>query len=534
MKIFLLLITALFFLASCGEDPIDSDLLYGPVLGADAEQPNPEIRRVPYEFHVWHGFDGAEFARWGDDETSQHWEEMFNIRIRQSAPEYNAMEALMTMIVTDDLPDAIFMRRDSYALDLANRELLVPISRLEAMVHNTWFADYVGRETQAMLAFEGVNYAIPANARTGAIGTEGASTGGNLAWMVTTNAWQAVGSPIIRTFEDLFDYAMAVRDAGLTNASGRTVFPLLINEGTSSYGAAFVNAIFRAKGGVVDQKGFTITPEGTYGSVLRIPQWFDAVMEANRWYRYGLFSSSNLTRSETEFYTALQTGRGGLVLHDFSADNKNHFRDRLRDYEPGNSIELIIVHDGGRAYLFPPALGLPPSRIYHEHHVTFGENALFITTAAERPERIFEFFTWLLTPMGTAEMLEAPQWNFLNPITHMDRYRFAHQQSWATDAQARFATPRLRLTNEFVGIATAIPEMDPLYANLQQINARFNEALPAAIFASTQEEAQWHLAELLDFAENLNLADIEYMFNERWVYNKEMQRGSIFRLLGEE
>ncbi|MCL2189974.1 MAG: hypothetical protein FWC16_13260 [Defluviitaleaceae bacterium] len=571
------LVLALALITGCGRGGSDvgevGDLLVGPMLGANVETPNLDIDRPFYEFHLWYGYVWRSGQPWGEDATSAHWGEMFNIYVRQSNPDANAMEVLSLMITANDLPDAIWMERDAHAMDLARLGLLYSVAEMEAMVNNTWFRDYVGPETQALLSWNGVNYGIPNWARTGTIGVDGGATGGNFAWMVTTNVYEAVGSPVIRTFEDLFDYAVAVRDANLTNSVGAPIIPLLTNDGPN-FGTQFVNgAIFRSMGGAVDQWWYTILPDGTYGSVLRIPEWREAVFEANRWFTEGLFPVTNLTNTVDDFRANLNTGRGGLIWYDHSQDDAHSFRRILREGDPGNSIEIITIQEGGRTYLYPPARGLPLSRIYHEHHNTTGWNSIFVTRQAERPDRIFEFFTWLLTPMGSIEMMYGPRgelwdsldhngnpvmrpgvfpsllpaeevtrlglwrWDLVGASNHVDDIKFAvneslpeEYRSWVESQQANIFTPRLRLTNEFVAIMQEIDGTSPLGIQRQQIGDRFEEVLPQAIMAGSRAEAERILDDMLAFAEGLNLVEIERVYNARFQYNLGTQGGrSIFR-----
>jgi len=566
------LVFALAFLAACGNGDDEvvgiGQLAVGPVVGANVEAP-PDIDRDHYRFHLWYGYTWMSGFPWGECVISAHWAELFNIHMYQSNPDATAMEVLMLMVTADDLPDAIWMERDQWAMQLASLGLLVPIEEMQAMVHNTWYNDYVGPETQSLLSFNGVNYAIPNWARTGTIGTPGGATGGNMAWMVTTDVFEAVGSPTIRTFEDLFDYAVAVRDAGLTNSLGVPIIPMLTNDG-DSFGNEFISAIYRSMGGVWDGWWYTIKPDGTYGSVLRIPLWQDAVVEANRWFREGLFPVTNLVNTEAEFLANLNTGRGGLIFYDHSQDEGNNFRRLLREGDPGNSIELIYFEYGGRINLYPPARGLSPLRIYHEHHNTLGWNAVFVTTSAERPDRIFEFFSWLLTPMGVIEIMYGPRgvlWDSLdangNPImnvapsllpaeeqeriglwnwtlvgasNHFDNIKFAvnnampeEYQSWVETIQYRLFTPQLRLTNEFVAIPLSIDGTSDVGIRRQQIADHLEEMLPQAIMAGSEAEARSILDSMLAFAEGLGLSEIEQIYNERYQYNLGTQGGSIFR-----
>jgi ABC-type glycerol-3-phosphate transport system substrate-binding protein len=564
------LVFALAFAAACRRGPAEGevgDLLVGPILGSNVQTPNMDIDRPFYEFHMWYGYDWYGIRPWAEDTISAHWGDVFNIHIRQTNPDSDAMGTLTLMVTADDMPDAIWMDRNQHSMRLAELGLLVSVNDMKAMVNNTWYDDYVGPDTQRMFEFYGVNYVIPNWARMGSIGVEGGATGGNQGWMITESVWNAVGSPVIRTFEDMFDYAVAVRNAGLTNYMGAPVIPMLTNS-QGDFGVGFVNAIYRSMGGVVDQWWYSIIGDGSYGSLLRVPEWREAVLEANRWFREGLYAITNMTQTQDEFRANLNTGRGGLIWYDHSQDEGHGFRRMLREADPGNSIELIHFDYNGRTHLYPPARGLSPDRINHEVHNSLGWNSIFVTTTATRPDRIFEWATWLLTPMGAIEMMYGPSghlwdrldhngfpvihtapsvlpdavytemgiwhWTLAGPSNHVDDIKFAvndslpeHERSWVETHQAHRYTPRLRLTNEFVIIAQQIEGQSDLGIRRTQIHDRFEELLPLAIMAGSRAEAEAILNDMLAFAEGLGLADIERVYNQQYQANIGMQIGQF-------
>ena len=525
------------------------------------------VEREFYKFRMWYGYDWYSPDPWGGDKISAHWRDMFNIEVDQSAPDTNPMEVLMLMVAADDMPDAIWMDRNEQNMAIARMGLFVPVNDMKKMVDNTWYDDNVMQQTQIFYQIDGVNYIVPNWNRIGEIGVRGYATGGNNCWMVTTKIWEAVGSPEIRTYEDLYNYAVAVRDAGLTNYLGAPVIPMATDDG-SAFGMNFVNAIYRSYGGVIDQRWFSILPDGTYGCNFRNPIWRDSVLEANRWYRDGLFPVTNLTNSSDEFLATINTGRAGLMYYDHSQDSSNRFRRILREGDPGNSIEIIVIEEGGDSYLYPPANNLSPARMTHEQQSTLGWNGTFITTSAEHPERIFEWATWMLTPVGNIEMMYGPrgglwdsldseghpimktypaqlsaeeyadyglwQWT-LNGSPHTDPTKFAvnnsappQYQDWVETIQYTLFSPYRMITDEFALIVQSIDPGSDLAIRRKQIEDHFEEIIPQVIMAGSRADAESMLEELLAFAEGLGVAEIEAKYNERWKYNVDVQGLTIF------
>jgi ABC-type glycerol-3-phosphate transport system substrate-binding protein len=539
---------------------------------ADADLAVAAADRDHYRFQMWYAYSWYSPDPWGDCMISAHWGEMFNIHMYQDTPDANEMEVLMLMVTAGDLPDAIWMDRNVQNMQIARLGMFVPVDDMKAMVDNTWYDDNILASTQRFFEIDGVNYIVPNWARQGPIGVQGYAPGGNLAWMITTNVWEAVGSPPLTTFEELFEYAMMVRDAELTNHVGASIIPMLTNDG-HSFGTYFINAIYRSMGGVVEQWWFSLLEDGTFGMLLRSDLYRDAVLEANRWHRYGLFPTTNITNTRDEFMANFNTGRGGLVWFDHSTEDAYRWRRILMEDDPGNSIELIVIPDGGRNYIHPPARGLPLSRIYHQHQGTLGWNGTFVTTSAERPYRIFELMTWLLTPMGSIEMMYGPrghlweeldangypimlrppesiaaaeraeigmwQWTLAGHSNHVDNTKFAvnnampiQYQSWVETIQYTLFTPYRVLSDEFALIPLAVEPGTDLAIRRQQMEDHFREMMPQVIMADSADEANRMMDEILAFAEAIGLAEVEAAYNARFEYNVAVQGGSVFRLPG--
>ena len=582
-KMIFALITAAalgFVLTACGGDsapPAADTAAQDAAPGAQADGGGTAVDSVLdtdrefVTFRWYFNYDWFTPQPWGEDLTSAYWGEMFQIHANTEAPDAIPMEAMNLMIIADDLPDVIWMERDSHNVEMTRLGLFYSIPELVEMVNNNWYHENVPAATQNFYMVDGVNHVIPNWVRQGVVGELGQATGGNYAWMITTNVYEAVGSPPIVTFEDLYSYAVAVRDAELNTSAGASVIPVLFNGGPNQ-GQGFVNAIYRSFGGNTTgwADWYGIKPDGeNFGSRWDNWVWREAVLEANRWYREGLFPPTNLTNSNDQFLENFSGGRGGLIMHDHSGDNGDGFRRILRQNDPGNSIELLYNTIDGMHFAFPPARGLPHDAIHSDTHGTLGWNGSFITRHAEHPGRIFELLTWMLTPLGSVEMMFGPQgelWDELTPegfpilhtfpealtpedherigiwrwgnhghSNHVDNAKFAANQmmpeeyrNWVDLMQETILTPRNRLSDEFAVIGLTIDSTEPLGIQRQMIHDFFEEMLPQIILAESEAEAARMFDDVLAFALANGLQEIEARYHERWVYNKEQQGGGIF------
>ena len=583
MLLVVLLLCGILAFAACGGGNGDDDV--APPQEDVVDQPppqddEPEEELAPpeeveigerefYEFTWYFNYDWQTAFPWGEDTISAHWGEMFNIHVNTAAPDELATEVMNLMIIAGDLPCAIWMERDALNVEMTRMGLFYSIDELRGMVDNNWYNENVPASTQRHYEVDGVNHVIPNWVRMGVIGERGGATGGNDAWMMNVNAHAEVGSPTLATFEDLYEFAVAVRDAGLTNHAGADIIPVLFNGGQSM--DSLTNAIFLSMGGMGPGWGgwYSIRPDGTHGSVWDDPVWRDAVMETNRWHREGLFPVTNMTNSRDQFLENLMNGRGALIWFDHSSDNDNNFRRILREQDPGNSIEVIYHRVDGHPYLFLPARGLPHDAIGHQTHGTLGWNGSFITRQAEQPGRIFELFTWMLTPLGSIEMMFGPQgylweelnaegypilitapddlsaedhsamgiwrWAFKGHANNVDNAKFAANamlpegtRNWVDYMQATLFTPNLRLTDEFQLFGIQIDSTSDLGIRRAMIEDHFEEMFPQIVLASTAEEAEALFDAVREFAYANGMYEIEEIYSARWEYNKAMQGGSIF------
>jgi len=523
----------------------------------------------------WHAnYTWATNWEWGADAVSRHWGNMFNIHANLTSPDELADETLNLMIIAGDMPDAIWMDRGNMLAEIARMGLLYSIDELRAMVDNNWYNENVPASTQRHYEIDGVNYVIPNWVRMGEIGVPGGAAGGNMAWMKNTNVHDAVGAPELVTFEDLFDYAVAIRDAGLTNHTGAPMIPVLFNGGPN-FGQEFVNAIFLSFGGMSEGWGgwYGIHPEtNTFGSFWDNPVWRDAVMEANRWFREGLFPATHLTNSQDQFEELMVGGRGGLIQHDHSTDDAFGFRRIVRENDPGNSIEVIRHEVNGHPFLYLPSSerGLTHSDITHQIYGTLGWNTSVIVRGTAHPGRLFELFTWQLTPLGAIEWTLGPQgylWDELDangfPIlhtppaslsseefsdlglwrwdrhghaNHVDDAKFAanarlpiEDQNWVETMQMTLFTPNLILSDEFQNMFIQIDSLSDLGIRRAMIEDHFEEWLPQIIIAPTAEDAERMFDSVRDFAFANGMYEIQEIYNANWEFNNSMQGGSIFQ-----
>ena len=518
-----------------------------------------------YEFSYYQNYDWAAGDIWDfgvQDATSRYWSEKFQIKLNISAPDANAEDMLNLRISANDLPEAIWMDRGPVNIRMARLGLFVDLNTLKPMLDNNWYDDNILPQTQEQLKIDGKLYGVPNWARK-------AASGGNNAWMVTTGIYEAVGSPDLKTYDDLFNYAVTVRDSGVKSPEGLDAIPMA-TEDTAGEGKSFVRAIYRSLGAPYDDSWEYGRVGTNYKNLMRDPLYQEALLEANKWFAEGLLRPTNFTDTREQFLEKLKSARIGLMWYDHSQNDGNSFRTAVRETYPGNSVELVTVEQNGKTYLYLPANGLSYDKIYGEHYSTIGWNVTCITTAAKYPERIFEFMSYLLTKEGSIEMMYGPQgmcWDSLdangNPVLttnpallseeernaigtwhwtlaghadNVDLTKFAvndaqppELRNWVESMQAHVFTPLMMpLTDEFLNIRDTIESETKEGENRALCEDYLKAQIPKIIMAGSPGDAQRLIDEANEFLDKNGMIEIEAIYEVKYQENLKMQGGTIF------
>jgi len=522
------------------EDPAEQE---EPADPADPAEPAEE-ELEPYTFTHYFNYTWWGLQPWGVDEVSKYLSEKFNIHIEFSKPEADAATELSVMISAGDMPDSIMMDRGVDNRRLADLGLLVPLEPLMEAHDN--FEDNVLPTTIDLLEINNVLYGIPNWSRK-------AASGGNDAWIYNRRIFEDAGSPTLNTFEDLYEYAISVRDNQANNREGLSVTPLQFN--ATGDGWIVGRAFYRSFGGVQD--GWFTVLDGNYSLMFRDPIFKDAVMEANRWWREGLLSETQFTDTAEEILERIVAGRTALLFYDQSLDETNNYRRILMETFPDDSYEMVAP------FPFPPARGLSTDDIYADHQSTVGWNVTNITTSAEQPQRIFDLWSYLLTPEAAILQMYGPQgdyWETLNedgfPILkhpeaeltsaeinrlglwfwmipgqsdNVDRTKFgvnamqpAEKRNWVATNQSEVLTPIMWLTDEFAGIWDVIDPLGTEGVNRTLIMDYIVANFPMVLMAPTAAEAERIFDDILKFADDNGMAAIEELKNQKYQANVEL------------
>lgn len=518
----------------------------------------PDDTTEPYEFDAYYSYQGS-VKPWGEDAASKYMNEKFNIKVNYSCPEADADSKLNLMISSDDLPDVIILDRNANWLKLINLGKLVDINTLK--YEGCSFDEDILESTQKLLSVNGGLYGIPNWARKGA-------TGGNMSWMVNHDVYEQLGSPELKTLEDLHQFMLDAKDKGVKTSDDQSIFPWLPRQDDNGFYT--VSAIYRSYGNPNLIDTYWSQADNDVKLAVYDDNYIAALKIANQWYKEGLFPETTYTDSNDQFVEKLSNGRAAITYYDFSQDDTNHFRTLLQEKD-GNTYDLLgwELKDSP---IYPAADGV--DYVYGEEGGTVGWNVNCITTKAENPQRIFDLYTWMLTKDGSINMMYGPEGGLWegkdeegNPIlkkpeeeltsdeknaagcwfwsqpAHSDnvdltKYAVNEQQpegsrSWVISIQDHVFTPedsihpaipgQKFLTDENTGLFLEIDPTDDLGMARQAITDECKMRIPQIIMASDDATFDKLVQDLKDFAESNQVHDIEKIYTDKRASNIELQ-----------
>ena len=518
----------------------------------------PDDTTEPYEFDAYYSYQGS-VKPWGEDAASKYMNEKFNIKVNYSCPEADADSKLNLMISSDDLPDVIILDRNANWLKLINLGKLVDINTLK--YEGCSFDEDILESTQKLLSVNGGLYGIPNWARKGA-------TGGNMSWMVNHDVYEQLGSPELKTLEDLHQFMLDAKEKGVKTSDDQSIFPWLPRQDDNGFYT--VSAIYRSYGNPNLIDTYWSQADNDVKLAVYDDNYVAALKIANQWYKEGLFPETTYTDSNDQFVEKLSNGRAAITYYDFSQDDTNHFRTLLQEKD-GNTYDLLgwELKDSP---IYPAAEGV--DWVYGEEGGTVGWNVNCITTKAENPQRIFDLYSWMLTKDGSINMMYGPEgglWEgkddegnpllkkpeeeltsdeknaagcwFWSQPAHSDnvdltKYAVNEQQpeasrSWVISVQDHVFTPedsihpaipgQKFLTDENTGLSLEIDPTEDLGMARQAITDECKMRIPQIIMASDDATFDKLVQDLKDFAESNQVHDIEKIYTDKRASNIELQ-----------
>ena len=258
----------------------ESSSAMAPDESASAENPAAEGAPELYEFTLYRNYDWIQGARWGQDEQTKYLESLFNIRIDLQKPDGDPTAKMNLMIASNDLPDAIMMDKGYTYQEMAKKGMLVP---LDGYISNA--KGYKPLDAALNLEkIDGHSYCL-LNFYLSLIDGK-IATAGNYVWAISKKVYELAGSPPLKTIDDVYDYAVKVRDT-VPEVNGGPVIPMFFENGMLPH---------QSFGTLRDAVGQFFVPGGdSIKHQIYNPDYLEAIVWQNKMVRENLANSDFLT-----------------------------------------------------------------------------------------------------------------------------------------------------------------------------------------------------------------------------------------------
>lgn len=514
-----------------------------------------------YEFDYYYNYSSWTHT-WGDDEFSAYMADKFNITVNMFAGENDPDGKLNIMMASNDMPDAIYMSAGSLHDKIARQGYFVDLSTL--MYDGCHYEQDVAAATVNMKKVDGVLYDFFNWTRKGA-------TGGNYYWLVNTAVYEEMGSPEINTYDDMHNYMLSVKEQGIDSYNGQSLTAFYTGTDNGYY---VYLPLYRALGGENPVNTYWTHQDGTLQHMINDEKMIEALSMANDWFTEGLFDATVFTDSSEQLVEKLSNGRAALAFYDFSQDNSNNFR-RLTLENSGGECDWDVLgyHIETEGFCYPAVDGVEV--VYGD--INGGDGTpTSITTAAEQPQRIFDWLDWIASPEGSlmmqygpvggtmlesidySEEIPAPTlkkgaseftseetdaagawfWTTYCNADYVDTIKFGvndrlpeDQWDYTVSIQANFSSynaddpmPGSKFfSNQDVNLQASIDSQTETGIALTAINDECKAKIPQIIMASSKDEFNALVADLQAYVESHSGEEIRQIMQDQYTANIEAQ-----------
>ncbi|MCH1624127.1 extracellular solute-binding protein [Ferdinandcohnia quinoae] len=522
-------------LAACSKEKVDGDSgKKDPVKEEDPKNSESFVLgSEPLEITMFGNYDWYTMPKWGDDIATAAIKEKTKVNVTAIDSGGDAKAKLSTMIAGNDLPDFIWTEKGADVEKLRQAGKLVPLDQY--MDKYTNLRDWLTEDALNMLRSEdGKLYQFP--------NWYNSKPFGNAGWLVNKGIYEDLGSPELKTPEDLYAYLKLVKEK----------YPNVIPFETDvDYGGIEVIYSAFAEGRTPkDIKYRSVAQGDELTSLFDNENYIESLKFSSKLFREGLMSSDALTQDRDMVTEKVTSGRIAVYASASPTDLGKDGHAYLKSKNP----------DDGYIFIEPIAKeGLDRNKIHPGAYEMLGWNVSVITTDAEDPEKVFAFLDWLTGPEGNTMMIFGPegkywegfdsegfpnftdayvtdkeglakvetdtinfQWHGNSNFLDSAKAKFEltldeDQMSWTTYWQQKLLWNTQLDTTEYYGIVP-MPDTPEGEAD-QQIKEISLATIANAVNAKSDEEVEQILAQASKDAEAAGYSDVLKWQTEKWQAN---------------
>jgi ABC-type glycerol-3-phosphate transport system substrate-binding protein len=337
----------------------------------------------PLEFSFYGHYDWYTMPAWGEDLATKWIKDNKKVNVVPISSGGAAKQKLNTMIVSQELPDVIWMERDADVEKLRSEGMLVPFDDYLDKYPN--LKKWAGDATLDMLRSpDGKLYQFPNWYTT--------QPNGNAGYLVNKKIYEELGSPSLETTDDLYAYLLQVK------AKYPNVVPLEV--GQTAGGIDILVSAF-AENRPYTYNAMMAVPSGDkLVSIFTDPVFRESIQYASKLYREKLISQDSFTQKLEQVEQKVITGNIAV----YAASSPTEFGAK------GNALLKAKDPSAGYIMVWPVhKAGLDKTKIFPGDYKQLGWNVSVITKAAKDPEAIFAFLDWFTGPEGQRTIMWGPE-----------------------------------------------------------------------------------------------------------------------------
>ncbi|OBZ09246.1 extracellular solute-binding protein [Bacillus sp. FJAT-26390] len=339
----------------------------------------------PLEFTFYGDYDWYTMPPWGDDLATKWIKENKKVNVIPISSGGNAKQKRNTMIVSNELPDVIWMERGAEVERLRSEGMLVPFDDYLDKYPN--LKKWAGEKTLDMLRSpDGKLYQFPNWYTT--------QPNGNSGYLVNKKIYEELGSPSLETTDDLYAYLQQVK------AKYSDVVPLEVGQGAEGI-QILTSAFAENRPYLYSSQNMMAIPSGNeLTSVFVDPVYRETLQYANKLYRERLISQDAFTQKLEQVEQKIVTGKIAV----YAASSPTEFGAK------GNTALKAKDSTAGYIMVWPiHKPGLDKNKIFPGDYKQLGWNVSVITKSAKDPEAIFAFLDWFTGPEGQRTIMWGPE-----------------------------------------------------------------------------------------------------------------------------
>lgn len=329
-------------------------------------------------------------SKWGDDLTSAEITGQTGVKLDIEIPAdlEDGRSRINLMMSTNQYPDLIMTSKSELSRKLVASGALIPLDE---------YIEQYGPDIRKNVTMEYLRkYCSEADGKIYGL-PDGMKQDSENTWMgpgvlVLNNLYRMLGSPDLKTIDDLYDYLAKVKTVGFQNYQGIEYTPCYMDWPPAalavSYGVKLIN---------VDGGAYVYGQDGLIRHALRDERIKEAYRFTNRLFRESLLDQDWFLQPQEEVYKKLLNGRIAVY---FAYDAQSYM------VEYGEQMKSI---SGDSYSLIPPPVVTGLKDKGSNYASCAPGMQIFVTSQCKEPVRAIQFLNWMASAKGQYTAWSGPE-----------------------------------------------------------------------------------------------------------------------------